>query len=75
MVKFDEVTRASDTFRSHFSNFVFALGRVFQFFFVLSRSHFKLLPILSHTNFHLSALIGYHVRFRVPKIRFCVRSR
>ena len=35
------VTWGSKLFRSHFSNFLFALGRVFKIFWPRSRSHFQ----------------------------------
>ena len=60
--------RGPTLFRSHFSNFSFAPGRVFQIFCPLWVLIFKFV----HSR---TIEIGYPVCSKVPKMRFCVRSR
>ena len=64
------VTEGATLFRSRFSNFLSALGLVFQIFYPPKVSFLSFYP-LSRSQF---IKMRYRVRSWVSKMRFCVRS-
>ena len=75
----ERVTGGGTLFRSRFSNFLSALGRVFQIFYPLKVPFLNFYPLSRSQFFHSVSTQELKIRYRIhsgmSKMRFCVCSR